>query len=195
MRKCRKSISLHFLILSPFPLHFLILSPFPHSLSISSQPGCQDATICASLKWSISFQTFGVNLVALGVLSNVQYLIDLSLVQDSVFLCFLICIYVCESMFAQLMGFGVWRVCKYDYCSWIVCNMSIPLKEYASIWRGSILTAPGTRKPPCPKPTLSGEYFFSLWYISGKNAGQEWAIKQRTNVKGADGAELAGVHH
>ena len=31
MRKCREQISLHFLILSPFPLHFLILSPFPHS--------------------------------------------------------------------------------------------------------------------------------------------------------------------
>ena len=39
MRKCREWIS----------LHFLILSPFPHSLSISSQPGCQAATICATL--------------------------------------------------------------------------------------------------------------------------------------------------
>ena len=29
MRKCRESISLHFLIFSPFPPHFLILSPFP----------------------------------------------------------------------------------------------------------------------------------------------------------------------
>ena len=31
MRKCRESISLHFLIFSPFPPHFLILSPFPRS--------------------------------------------------------------------------------------------------------------------------------------------------------------------
>ena len=36
MRKCRESISLYFLILSPFPLHFLILSPFPlHFLFLS----------------------------------------------------------------------------------------------------------------------------------------------------------------
>ena len=36
MKKCRESISLHFLILSPFPLHFLILSPFPlHFLILS----------------------------------------------------------------------------------------------------------------------------------------------------------------
>ena len=33
MKKCRESIS----------LHFLIFSPFPHSLSISSQPGCKAA--------------------------------------------------------------------------------------------------------------------------------------------------------
>ena len=39
MRKCRESIS----------LHFLIFSPFPHSLSISSQPGCKAATIRAAL--------------------------------------------------------------------------------------------------------------------------------------------------
>jgi len=31
MRKCRESISLHFLIFSPFPPHFLILSSFPRS--------------------------------------------------------------------------------------------------------------------------------------------------------------------
>ena len=31
MRKCRESISLHFLIFSPFSPHFLILSPFPCS--------------------------------------------------------------------------------------------------------------------------------------------------------------------
>ena len=31
MRKCRESISLHFLIFPPFPHHFLILSPFPRS--------------------------------------------------------------------------------------------------------------------------------------------------------------------
>ena len=31
MRKYREWISLHFLILSPFPLHFLTLSPFFHS--------------------------------------------------------------------------------------------------------------------------------------------------------------------
>ena len=31
MKKSREWISLHFLILSPFPLHFLILSPFSHS--------------------------------------------------------------------------------------------------------------------------------------------------------------------
>ena len=41
MRKCRESISLHFLIFSPFPLHFLILSSF--------QPGCKAATIRAAL--------------------------------------------------------------------------------------------------------------------------------------------------
>ena len=52
-----RKFSLHFLILPPFPhslissysLHFLILSSFSHSLSIISQPGCQDATICATL--------------------------------------------------------------------------------------------------------------------------------------------------
>ena len=39
MRKCRESISLHFLILSPFHLHFLILSPFPlHFLILSPFP-------------------------------------------------------------------------------------------------------------------------------------------------------------
>ena len=31
MRKCRESISLDFIIFSPFPPHFLILSPFPCS--------------------------------------------------------------------------------------------------------------------------------------------------------------------
>ena len=31
MRKCRESISLHFLFISSFSLHFLILSPFPRS--------------------------------------------------------------------------------------------------------------------------------------------------------------------
>ena len=42
MRKCRESISLHFLIFSPIPPHFLILSPFPlRFLFISSQPGCK----------------------------------------------------------------------------------------------------------------------------------------------------------
>ena len=40
LRKCRKWISLHFLILSPFPLHFLILSPFSRS---------QADAICATL--------------------------------------------------------------------------------------------------------------------------------------------------
>ena len=36
MKKFRERISLHFLILSPFPLHFLILSPFPlHFLILS----------------------------------------------------------------------------------------------------------------------------------------------------------------
>ena len=45
------SISLHFLILSPFPLHFLILSIF-------LQPGCQAATICATLiGWNILKRT------------------------------------------------------------------------------------------------------------------------------------------
>ena len=39
MRKCRESISLYFLMLSPFPLHFLILSPFPlHFLILSPFP-------------------------------------------------------------------------------------------------------------------------------------------------------------
>ena len=35
--------------LSPFP-HFISISSssFPHSLCISSQPGCQDATVCAT---------------------------------------------------------------------------------------------------------------------------------------------------
>ena len=41
------SFALHFLIRSPFPLHFLILSIF-------LQPGCQAATICATLiGWNI----------------------------------------------------------------------------------------------------------------------------------------------
>ena len=47
MRKCRESISLHFLI-------FSISSSFPHSLFISSQPGCKAATIRAALSSSIS---------------------------------------------------------------------------------------------------------------------------------------------
>ena len=42
MRKCRESISFHFLIFSPFPPHFLILSPFPRSPA---------ATIRAALTW------------------------------------------------------------------------------------------------------------------------------------------------
>ena len=46
MRKCRESISLHFLIFSPFPPHFLILSPFPRS---------QAATICANLAYVPDF--------------------------------------------------------------------------------------------------------------------------------------------
>ena len=49
IRKCRESISFHFLFISSFSLHFLILSSFPQSLSISLQPGCQDATIYATL--------------------------------------------------------------------------------------------------------------------------------------------------
>ena len=37
MRKCRECISLHVLILSPFPLHFLIISQFSlHLLILSS---------------------------------------------------------------------------------------------------------------------------------------------------------------
>ena len=36
MRKYREWISLHLLILSPFPLHFLILSPFSHSPAVTS---------------------------------------------------------------------------------------------------------------------------------------------------------------
>ena len=60
--KCREGISLHFLILSPIP-HFLsifspflnslsISSSFSHSLSIFSEPGCQDATIFATLVYA-----------------------------------------------------------------------------------------------------------------------------------------------
>ena len=58
MRKCRESISLHFLIFSPFPPHFLILSPFPlrflfissfslHFLAARLQ-GCNDSCSPAS---------------------------------------------------------------------------------------------------------------------------------------------------
>ena len=59
MKKCREWISLHFLILSPFPhflsisslsLHFLFIS---HSRSIFSHPGCKDAASCATLSSSI----------------------------------------------------------------------------------------------------------------------------------------------
>ena len=49
IRKCRERISLHFLILSIFPHSLTISSSFSHSLSIISQPGCQAATICATL--------------------------------------------------------------------------------------------------------------------------------------------------
>ena len=55
MRKCREWISLHFLILSPFPFQFLILSQFPLHfliLSIFSQPGWQACTTCAAL-WRV----------------------------------------------------------------------------------------------------------------------------------------------
>ena len=43
----RVNLSLHFLILSPFPHSLSISSSFSHSLSIFSQPGF--ATICATL--------------------------------------------------------------------------------------------------------------------------------------------------
>ena len=56
MRKWLERISLHFLILSPFPHYHSISSPFPHSLSISSSffhslsISCsQAATICTTL--------------------------------------------------------------------------------------------------------------------------------------------------
>ena len=51
------SFSFHFLIIFPFPLHFLFLSPFPYSLSIFLQPGCQAATICATLRHCLSNMT------------------------------------------------------------------------------------------------------------------------------------------
>ena len=53
MRKCREWISLHFLMISPFPHYLSISSSFSHSLSIFSQPGCQADTICATLYCTI----------------------------------------------------------------------------------------------------------------------------------------------
>ena len=61
MRKCRESISLHFLIFSPIPPHFLILSPFPlrflfissfslHFLAARLQ-GCNDSCSPARAKF------------------------------------------------------------------------------------------------------------------------------------------------
>ena len=52
MRKCREWISLHFLLLSPFPHSLTISSSFSHYLSILLQPGCQEATICATLVYA-----------------------------------------------------------------------------------------------------------------------------------------------
>ena len=57
--KCREWISLHFLILSPFPLHFLILSPFSHSpaarLAQVVQPWIEIKQKCLKCKyWAIS---------------------------------------------------------------------------------------------------------------------------------------------
>ena len=60
MRKCRKWISLDFLILSPFPHSLSISSSFSHSPSIFLQPGCQDATICATL---ISFNIIQCSII------------------------------------------------------------------------------------------------------------------------------------
>ena len=45
MRKCRESISLHFLIFSPFPPHFLILPPFPRSPAARLQRFVQPCNI------------------------------------------------------------------------------------------------------------------------------------------------------
>ena len=60
MRKSWEWISFHFLILSLFPHSLSISSSFSHSLSIFSQPGCQDATICATL---ISFNIIQCSII------------------------------------------------------------------------------------------------------------------------------------
>ena len=52
MRKCRESISLHFLIFSPFPHSLSIASSFYQSLSISCS---QAATTCATLSQHRAF--------------------------------------------------------------------------------------------------------------------------------------------
>ena len=52
MRKCRESISLHFLIFSPFPPHFLILSSFPRSPAARLQRFVQPC--CVVIKTSLS---------------------------------------------------------------------------------------------------------------------------------------------
>ena len=43
MRKCRESISLHFLILSPFPLRFLFISSFSLHFLAAWLQGCNDS--------------------------------------------------------------------------------------------------------------------------------------------------------
>ena len=59
MRKCRESISLHFLIFSPFPPHFLILSPFPRSPAARLQRFVQPCpfNMCSVHKYNANTNT------------------------------------------------------------------------------------------------------------------------------------------
>ena len=53
----RESISLHFLIFSPFPLHFLILSPFPRSSAARLQRFVQPCYWGSCQSWSHGCRT------------------------------------------------------------------------------------------------------------------------------------------
>ena len=70
MRKCRESVSLHFLIFSPFPPHFLILSPFPRSLAARLQRFVQP---CRHMMYKLSFPLSGLDFIILGAIALVRH--------------------------------------------------------------------------------------------------------------------------
>ena len=83
MRKCRESISLHFLIFSPFPPHFLILSPFPRSPAARLQQfvlPCVEVVVVVvgSWQWAGGVSLDGASLLPSSVLFCSMYILQLA---------------------------------------------------------------------------------------------------------------------